>query len=161
MENPSYSKVGNVGIYEALPEDCAVCHSAKMGTILVEECIGGVFQGPVCLDCLLANNISGQEAGINLAHKIAEHLIDSSAEKLMIPVEIEDEVVLVIAKRIYGKKYCCHDGCENDAEFIVTYNNRRDPDNETHACMEHVGEMLGTVMGHEECCSWTVTRIGG
>ena len=64
-----------------------------------------------------------------------------------------------------GKKLlkCCYMKnniqCKNKADFEIMENTRTDPDNSTHGCTKHVGEMLGTTVGHPECKSWTVFCI--
>lgn len=40
--------------------------------------------------------------------------------------------------------YCCQWECEKEADFYIVGNLNNGIDNDTHACEQHVGEMLGT-----------------
>ncbi len=50
---------------------------------------------------------------------------------------------------------CCFVGCERNAEFQI-WGEHPYPDNDTLACEEHVGSLLGTPVGYPEQQSWTV-----
>lgn len=54
---------------------------------------------------------------------------------------------------------CCYQGCEKPAEFACGETTRRDPDNETHACADHLGHLLGTTLGFPDCHHWWVAEI--
>ncbi len=49
----------------------------------------------------------------------------------------EDEMILV----------CQEPDCGKAAEFVACASNRSDPDNEIHACEQHLGQQLGTTVG--------------
>lgn len=60
-----------------------------------------------------------------------------------------------------GPPYCCALGCPNDAEFEVVQEHADIPPYEgaTHACMEHVGTMLGSPADGPDVPSWTVLPL--
>lgn len=55
--------------------------------------------------------------------------------------------------------FCCHMDCDEDAEFVII-GSSGDPDDFTHACARHVGELLGTPEGARENRAWFVCALG-
>lgn len=74
-----------------------------------------------------------------------------------------------VLAQLFGTRHlrvlkCCYmydnKQCPNKAEFEISCNNRTDPDNYTHSCIKHVGEMIGTDESYPDCKIWTVSFIG-
>ncbi len=56
--------------------------------------------------------------------------------------------------------FCCDPDCPEEAEYLVIGNLNNGMDNDTHACTNHVGSMLGTpdfLQG--ENSEWSVSLI--
>lgn len=56
---------------------------------------------------------------------------------------------------------CCYlmsDGfqCGKKAEYEISENTRKDIDNYTHSCEDHLGKMIGTTDGFSKCEEWVV-----
>ena len=49
--------------------------------------------------------------------------------------------------------------CQKKATFEIMDATRGDPDNFTHACESHVGELLGSVEGYPVTTSWNVHTL--
>ena len=77
--------------------------------------------------------------------------------------KLEEVLAQLIGTRHLRVLKCCYMNnnkqCSNKAEFEIRENNRTDPDNYTHSCTKHVGEMLGTTVGYPDCKSWAVYYI--
>ena len=60
-----------------------------------------------------------------------------------------------------GPPYCCQVGCEKDAEFVLTMDEPGVPYDvaETHACVEHVGALLGGPEDGPSVTRWVVTSM--
>ena len=74
----------------------------------------------------------------------------------------------VIKVPVDKKPFCCHisdaDGsCESDGQIFEIMGQPGHPyDDATHACIDHIGALLGTPVGAEyENKSWAVYPVGG
>ena len=95
--------------------------------------------------------------------KVREMGIESLAPQKI--NQLGEIIDTLISNRHIRVPICCYidkDGkqCLDEAEFEIMDNNRNDPDNYTHSCTKHVGEMLGTTENQKECKNWNVCYIG-
>ncbi len=83
-------------------------------------------------------------------------------------IEISPETGNAILKQIARAKeprkfpglYCCQWECEKEANFYIVGNLNNGVDNDTHACGEHIGEMLGTPdFLTEDNTEWVISPI--
>lgn len=56
------------------------------------------------------------------------------------------------------KPHCCEHDCAKDAEFAI-YGTSGHPEDCTHACRAHVGDMLGSIEGATPNRRWEVILI--
>ena len=56
--------------------------------------------------------------------------------------------------------YCCESECDSEADFYIVGNLNNGMDNDTHACWQHVGGLLGTPAFLTEAnTEWSVSEI--
>ena len=80
-------------------------------------------------------------------------------------MSFEEQMIDKVSATARGKRrfpglYCCQWECEKEANFLIVGNLNNGMDNDTHACTNHVVELLGTPDFLEgENTEWNVSFV--